>query len=49
MGSHFEVVLSKLIGKRLCDECHKPLGNTPRRHHRRRMYHPDCYKEKKNV
>lgn len=44
--SYFERVLAAVIGKRRCDGCNEPLGNGPRRHHNRRMYHPGCFKEK---
>jgi len=41
--TRFEQQLGRLLGLRLCNSCHKPLGNKPRRLVDRRQYHPECF------
>lgn len=43
--SHFEKVLALWIGRQQCAACKKSLGNGPRYHSQRLMYHPECLNE----
>lgn len=43
----FEAFLAKVLGKRPCDGCNRPLGNQPRRMLDCKQYHPACVADRK--